>query len=104
MTQPATILIVDDEIRSLESLKRILEDEFDVLTASSTREAESLLAEHWVQVILCDQRMPERSGVEFLTEVKTRWPDVIRMMISGYADAHDIIAAARPVHQPVMAA
>jgi two-component system response regulator HupR/HoxA len=35
--------------------------------------------------------MPERSGVEFLTEVKERWPDVIPMIISGYADAHDII-------------
>ena len=91
MSQTPTILVVDDEVRSLESLKRILEDEFDVLTAATTREAEGLLAEHWVQVILCDQRMPERSGVEFLTEVKTRWPDVIRMMISGYADAHDII-------------
>ncbi|EGD60625.1 Helix-turn-helix, Fis-type protein [Novosphingobium nitrogenifigens DSM 19370] len=86
-----TILIVDDEIRSLESLRRILDDEFEILTASSTREAQQLLADHWVQVILCDQRMPERSGVEFLTEVKERWPDVIRMIISGYADAHDII-------------
>jgi len=90
MTNP-TILIVDDEIRSLESLRRILEDDFDILTASSTKEAEQLLADHWVQVILCDQRMPERSGVEFLREVKERWPDVIRMIISGYADAHDII-------------
>lgn len=94
MADPAllpTVLIVDDEIRSLESLRRILEDDFEVLTASSTREAEKLLADRWVQVILCDQRMPERSGVEFLTDVKERWPDVIRMIISGYADAHDII-------------
>ncbi|NKI99532.1 sigma-54 dependent transcriptional regulator [Novosphingobium sp. SG707] len=93
MTQSGlpTILIVDDEIRSLESLRRILEDEFEILTASSTREAEEMLSQHWVQVILCDQRMPERSGVEFLTLVKERWPDVIRMIISGYADAHDII-------------
>ncbi len=94
MTQTATlptVLIVDDEVRSLESLRRILEDEFEVLTAGSTREAEKLLADNWVQVILCDQRMPERSGVEFLGEVKERWPDVIRMIISGYADAHDII-------------
>jgi len=90
MTNP-TILIVDDEIRSLESLRRILEDDFEVLTASTTTAAEQMLADHWVQVILCDQRMPERSGVEFLATVKERWPDVIRMIISGYADAHDII-------------
>jgi two-component system response regulator HupR/HoxA len=63
--RPPTVLIVDDEIRSLESLRRILDDDFEVLTASSTREAEKLLADHWVQVILCDQRMPERSGWSF---------------------------------------
>jgi two-component system response regulator HupR/HoxA len=97
MTEPVRLptalptVIVDDEMRSLESLRRILEDDFEVLTAASTHEAEAMLADHWVQVILCDQRMPERSGVEFLTLVKERWPDVIRMIISGYADAHDII-------------
>lgn len=94
MAQPdslPTVLVVDDEVRSLESLRRILEDEFTVLTASSAREAEQLLAEHWVQVILCDQRMPDLAGVAFLCRVKERWPDVIRMIISGYTDAHDII-------------
>ncbi|MFA6220143.1 MAG: sigma-54 dependent transcriptional regulator [Erythrobacter sp.] len=91
MAERATVLVVDDEVRSLESLRRILEEGFDVLTATSTREAETLLADNWVQVILCDQRMPETTGVEFLKQVKERWPDVVRMIISGYTDAHDII-------------
>jgi len=91
MTDLPTILIVDDEVRSLESLRRILEEDFEVLAVPSTHEAEQMLAEHVVQVILCDQRMPDRTGVEFLIEVKERWPDVIRMIISGYTDAHDII-------------
>ncbi|MEA1648448.1 sigma-54 dependent transcriptional regulator [Nitrospirillum sp. BR 11164] len=90
-TDLPTILIVDDELRSLESLRRILEEDFDVLTAASTVEAERRLADNLVQVVLCDQRMPDRTGVEFLTEVKERWPDVVRMIISGYTDAHDII-------------
>ncbi len=91
MTKP-TILIVDDEPRSLEALERTLYDEFDILTAETAAEAERLLAENWVQVILCDQRMPGESGVAFLTRVRERWPDVIRIIISGYTEADDIIA------------
>lgn len=91
MTALPTVLIVDDEQRSLESLQRILEDTFDVKTAASAEEAEEILEREWVQVILCDQRMPHMSGVEFLKSVRERWPDVVRMIISGYTDAEDII-------------
>jgi two-component system response regulator HupR/HoxA len=86
-----TVLVVDDEQRSLESLERILEDCFDVKTAASAEEAEAVLEREWVQVILCDQRMPHVSGVEFLKSVRERWPDVVRMIISGYTDSEDII-------------
>ena len=91
MNKP-TILIVDDEPRSVEALERNLVDEFDVLTASNAKDAEQLLADNWVQIILCDQRMPDISGVEFLTEVREKWPDVIRIIISGYTEAEDIIS------------
>jgi two-component system, NtrC family, response regulator HupR/HoxA len=91
MTGLPTVLIVDDEQRSLESLQRILEDTFDVKTAASAEEAEEILEREWVQVILCDQRMPHVSGVEFLKSVRERWPETVRMIISGYTDAEDII-------------
>jgi two-component system, NtrC family, response regulator HupR/HoxA len=93
MNTPPTILIVDDEVRSLESLQRILEDDFDVMTAASVEEAEAILHKEWIQVILCDQRMPDMTGVEFLKQVREQWPDVIRMIISGYTDSEDIINA-----------
>jgi two-component system response regulator HupR/HoxA len=88
-----TVLLVDDEPRSLEALRRILEDDFTIHTAATIAEAEAILANDWVQIILCDQRMPETSGVEFLQKVQEKWPDVVRMIISGYTDAHDIIRA-----------
>ena len=88
---PPLVLVVDDEVRSLESLRRTLEPDFEVLTAASVAAAERLLEEHAVHVVLCDQRMPERTGVEFLRDVKARWPETIRMIVSGYTDAHDII-------------
>ncbi len=91
MTSLPTVLIVDDEQRSLESLERILEDSFDVKTAASVEQAGEILEREWVQVILCDQRMPHVSGVEFLRSVRDRWPEVVRMIISGYTDAEDII-------------
>lgn len=91
MSQLPTILVIDDEIRSLESISRILDEDFDVKTASTIGEATRILEDEWVQIVLCDQRMPEKTGVEFLKIVRQRWPDAIRMIISGYTDAHDII-------------
>lgn len=93
MSTLPTVLIVDDEPRALESLRRTLEEDFDVHTATTIREAEEILHAEWVQVILCDQRMPEMSGVQFLSRVREQWPDVVRMIISGYTDPGDIIDA-----------
>ncbi|WP_228050795.1 sigma-54-dependent transcriptional regulator [Pontibacterium sinense] len=86
-----TVLCVDDEIRSLETLERTLDEEFDVLTASSADEAMALLEHNEVQAILCDQRMPDKTGVAFLTEVRERWPQIARLILSGYTDSEDII-------------
>jgi two-component system response regulator HupR/HoxA len=80
-------------VRSLETLQRILEDDFDVKTAENVTEARRILETEWVQIILCDQRMPEITGVEFLKQVREQWPEVIRMIISGYTDSEDIISA-----------
>ncbi len=88
-----TVLVLDDEQRSVESLARILDEDFDVHCATDIAEAREILQREWVQIILCDQRMPEMSGVEFLAEVREQWPAVIRMIISGYTDSADIIDA-----------
>lgn len=74
-----SVLVIDDEVRSVEALERILEDDFDVKNATSIEEAEAILADEAIQVVLCDQRMPGMSGVEFLKVVRKRWPDVVRM-------------------------
>ncbi len=91
MKRLPSVLVIDDELRSVEALERILEDDFTVFKATSVREAEAILAEEAVQVVLCDQRMPAMTGVEFLKTVRDRWPDAVRMIVSGYTDAQDII-------------
>jgi len=90
--QRPLVLVVDDEVRSQEAMRRTLDEDFRVIAASDSAGARGLLERHTVAVILCDQRMPGQTGVEFLREVRERWPEVVRIVISGYADSEDIIA------------
>jgi two-component system response regulator HupR/HoxA len=95
------VLLVDDEPHSLSAMRMALEDEFEVLTASSGPEAAQLMESEWVQVVLCDQRMPDQTGVAFLAELRARWPETVRMIITGYTDTSAMIEAinAAGIHQ-----
>jgi two-component system response regulator HupR/HoxA len=90
--EPPLVLVIDDELRSQEAIRRTLDDEFRVIAAHDTVHARRLLDEHAVDIILCDQRMPGETGVTFLREARERWPDAVRVLISGYSDSQDIIA------------
>src|SRR5437868_10137921 len=82
-----TLLIVDDEPNILNALKRTLqEDGYQIYTANSGSEGLKILSEVPIQVILSDQRMPNMTGSEFLTTVKTLYPDTIRIILSAYTD------------------
>ena len=87
-----SVLVVDDEARSLEALRRTLEEDFTVFTAQSAEEGEAIMAREFVHIVLSDQRMPGMQGVEFLRRVRSHWPDTVRIILSGYTDAEDIIA------------
>ncbi len=85
--QRPTLLLVDDEPNVLRSLTRCLRHEgYRLLTASGAEEALALLARESVQVILSDQRMPNVPGTEFLARVRTLYPQIVRMVLSGYTD------------------
>ena len=89
---PLTVLVVDDELRSLETLRRTLEEDFTVFTALSAEEGELVMGREFVHIVLSDQRMPGSSGIEFLRRVRAQWPETVRLILSGYTDAEDIIA------------
>ena len=57
-----TILVVDDEVRSQEALRRVLNQDFEVLCAGNTVDAEKLLEGEIVHAVICDQRMPQESA------------------------------------------
>jgi two-component system response regulator HupR/HoxA len=88
---PVGVLVVADEPGALETLRRTLEDEFEIFTARSGAEGLQVLEQECVQVVVSDQRMPGMSGVEFLRTVRGRRPDTIRMILSGDAESEDII-------------
>ena len=86
-----TLLIVDDEANILAALGRLFRrDGYHLLRAESGRAALEILAEHEVGVILSDQRMPDMSGVQFLREARERWPDTVRIMLSGYTELSSV--------------
>lgn len=86
-----TVLCVDDEVNILQTLKRLLRKEnYQLLTAASGKEGLEILANNDVHLVISDQRMPEMSGTEFLAEIKDRFPDVIRIILTGYTEVDAI--------------
>jgi putative nucleotidyltransferase with HDIG domain len=87
MEHQHTVLFVDDEVNILKALQRLLRSEdMTVLAASRGQEALEMLEKTEAQVVISDQRMPEMSGVDLLSQVRERWPDIVRMMLTGYTE------------------
>ena len=95
MEESTRILCVDDDQNVLRSLMRLfLDDPYEILTAPSGAEGLLMLDRSGtVPVVISDFRMPGMNGVEFLSEVRKRWPDTVRIVLSGYADAGAIVSA-----------
>jgi signal transduction histidine kinase len=91
---PEKVLFVDDEPRVLSALRRRLFGRFAMLTASRPGEALHILeTTSGIAVVVADMRMPEMSGIELLTRVRERWPDIRRIMLTGNTDQETAIAA-----------
>jgi two-component system NtrC family sensor kinase len=95
MTDTVSLLFVDDEDNILQSIKRLFfHADYNIRTAKSGQEALSLLESGPpAHVVVSDYRMPGMNGVEFLRQVARKWPDTIRIVLSGYADTPAVIGA-----------
>lgn len=94
-----TVLCVDDESNILNALKRLLRKEpFRLLTCTSGLEGLELLAQHEVHIVISDQRMPKMSGTEFLRQVKELYPQIIRIILTGYTDVDTITQSINEGH------
>lgn len=95
-TSPSShpILVVDDEMIVLNALKETLERErYHVLASTSPKKALEMLANNTFAVVISDQRMPEMSGLEFLTECKKIQPDATRILITAVLSLPTIVDA-----------
>ncbi len=92
--RPRALLLVDDEPNVLSSLKRLFRRDGHILhIANSGAEGLEVLAQHKIDVIMSDQRMPGMTGVEFLRAAKIKYPETIRIILSGYAELQYVTEA-----------
>jgi diguanylate cyclase (GGDEF)-like protein len=88
-----SLLVVDDERFILATLSQLLAGEFEVLTADSADAAQELFGRRPIDLLLADQKMPRRSGVHLLEWVRQHHPRTIRLLMTGYTEVDDAIAA-----------
>lgn len=96
------ILFVDDEPKVLEGLGRMLRvmrDEWEMRFATGGPEALEIMATGPFDLVITDMRMPVMNGLEFLKEVREKYPKVIRVMLSGHADQVLIMRSVGVTHQ-----
>lgn len=89
-----TILCIDDEKNILSALKREFRSSgFKVLTAQSGNEGLSILAREQIDIAISDMKMPEMSGIEFFDTVTKKYPDVFRILLTGFTEMNALIDA-----------
>jgi response regulator RpfG family c-di-GMP phosphodiesterase len=99
-TKRPRVLCVDDEAYVLEGLCDTLHRGFDVRIATGGEEGLGILRSDpdGFAVVISDMRMPEMEGSEFLREARRIAPDVVRMLLTGYADVGSAIRAVNEAH------
>lgn len=93
------ILCVDDEPNILSALRRTLTSfGYNVVVAKSGQEGLKILQHEPVQLVISDMRMPGMDGVSFLEYVSVRWPDTVRVLLTGYSSLESTIDAVNRGH------
>lgn len=88
-----TVLVVDDEPDVVKSVKDLLRLDYRVIGATSAAEGIQVLETQDVHVVMTDQRMPEMTGVQFLSHIRGGHPEAVRLLFTGYADIRAVIDA-----------
>ncbi len=89
-----TLLFVDDEPGILSSLRRLFRPQgYRILIAESGQAGLDILEKENVDLVISDMRMPEMDGATFLKNVRQRWPNVVRILLTGYADITSTVSA-----------
>ena len=87
------ILYIDDEQDNLTVFYSTFRRNFKVHLANSAQEGLEIMKKYTIHLVIADQRMPEMTGIEFLEKIKEKYPDCIRMVLTGFTDVEAIIQA-----------
>jgi len=92
------LLVVDDEPDMLEFVERVARRRFVVTPCSSAEDAIAELASGNYDVLITDQKMPRVSGLELLGRISSQYPQLVRVLLSGFTDMPDIQRAVAECH------
>ncbi|MDP2197129.1 MAG: response regulator, partial [Sulfurimicrobium sp.] len=85
-SSPPTLLFVDDEPNILSALRRLFRPHgYKIHTAEGGAQGLELLEREPVDLVISDMRMPNMDGAQFLEQVRHKWPDIVRILLTGYA-------------------
>jgi two-component system, sensor histidine kinase and response regulator len=88
------VLYLDDEEANLNAFKAVFRREYDIVLCINAEVAlQALKNRPDIQLIVSDQRMPFKTGIEFFADIKEEFPDPIRILLTGYADLQAVIDA-----------
>jgi two-component system response regulator HupR/HoxA len=87
------LLLVDDEPANLQKLQRTFMGQYSVHLAQSGEEALQILQKEPIDAIITDQKMPNMTGIEFLELSQKTYPNIVRIVLTGFTDVDDLIAA-----------
>lgn len=96
--QRIKILYVDDEPNNLLGFKSTFRRDYDIFTAESAAEGERILENEHIDIIFTDQRMPGVTGAEFLASIIDRFPDPMRILLTGFTDFGALVEAVNKGH------
>lgn len=87
------VLYLDDDDANLVTFRANFRDQFEVFTTSNPVEAYNMIAENKIQIVITDHNMPRMSGVEFLESIARDYPDVQRILLTGYTELVPLMEA-----------
>lgn len=87
------LLIIDDEVDITKALVRQFRRKYNVIATTEASEALKIMEKEKIQVVLSDQRMPGMTGVDFFAQIKDKYPDALKLILTGYSDIEAVIGA-----------
>lgn len=88
-----SVLYLDDEVHNLQSFKASFRRQYNIFTTTSVEEADNIIDNNKIHIVLADQRMPVMTGAQFFEKLRQRNPDPIRILITGHTDISAAIDA-----------